>query len=61
MSPHSGLQISHIPAEGGGGIILAVGTVLLFWMGVPEFRPVMLASAVGGLIFAPLFHFFGRH
>lgn len=61
MSPHPGLQITHIPAEGGGGIILAAGTALLFWLGVPEFRPIVLTALAGGLIFAPLFHFLGRH
>ena len=58
--PHPGLQISQIPAAGGGGIILAVGTILLLWLGVPEFRPVVLASLVGGALFAPLFHYLGH-
>ena len=60
MSPHPGLHIDQIPAAGGGGIILAAGTILLFWLGGPEFRPVVLASLVGGALFAPLFHHLGH-
>jgi hypothetical protein len=60
MSPHPGVRFDDIPAAGGGGMILALGTIVLFWLGVPEFRPVVLASLAGGLLFAPLFHRLGH-
>jgi hypothetical protein len=54
--PHPGIRIDHIPAEGAGGLIFAVGSVLIFLLAFPALRPIALAAAVGGLLFAPLLH-----
>ena len=55
-SPHQGIRIDHIPAEGGGGLIFALGTVLIFLIGFPPLRPVAAVAAVGGLLLAPVLH-----
>ena len=55
-SPHQGIRIDHIPAEGGGGLIFAAGTVLIFLIGVPALRPVAAVAAIGGLLLAPILH-----
>jgi hypothetical protein len=54
--PHSGIRIDRIPAEEGGGIIFAIGIVVLFLIGVPAMRPVVALAAVGGVLLAPLLH-----
>lgn len=56
MSPHPGIRIDRIPAAEGGGLIFALGMVVLFWLAVPAFRPLVLACIAGGLIFAPILH-----
>lgn len=60
MFQHPGIRIDHIVAEGGGGLIFALGTVLIFWLGFPAFRPLVLASLIGGPIFALVFHRLGH-
>ena len=55
-SPHQGIRIDHIPAEGVGGLIFALGTVLIFLIGFPPLRPVAAAAAIGGLLLAPILH-----
>ena len=54
--PHQGIRIDHIPAEGGGGLIFALGTVLIFLIGVPPLRPVAAVAVIGGLLLAPILH-----
>jgi hypothetical protein len=54
--PHQGIRIDHIPAEGGGGLIFALGTALVFLIGVPPLRPVAAVAALGGLLLAPVLH-----
>jgi hypothetical protein len=55
-SPHPGIRIDHIPAEGGGGLIFAIGMVAVFLMGVPALRPVAAVAILGGLLLAPILH-----
>jgi hypothetical protein len=54
--PHAGIRIDRIPAEGAGGLIFAVGSVMIFLMAFPALRPIAAAAAVGGLLLAPLLH-----
>jgi hypothetical protein len=56
MYPHRGIRIDRIPAEEGGGIIFAVGIVMLFLIGVPAMRPLVAATALCGVLLAPLLH-----
>ena len=55
-NPHPGIRIDHIPAEGGGGLIFAVGMVAVFLMAVPALRPVAAVAVLGGLLLAPILH-----
>jgi hypothetical protein len=55
-SPHQGIRIDHIPAEGVGGLIFAIGSTVIFLMAVPALRPIAVAAAVGGLLLAPVLH-----
>jgi hypothetical protein len=55
-SPHQGIRIDHIPAEGVGGLIFAVGTVAIFLIGFPALRPVAALALLGGLVLAPILH-----
>jgi hypothetical protein len=54
--PHPGIRIDHIPAEGVGGLIFAVGSTVIFLMAFPALRPIAVAAAVGGLLLAPVLH-----
>jgi hypothetical protein len=54
--PHPGIRIDHIPAEGGGGLIFALGTVLIFLLAFPALRPVAAVAVLGGVLFAPILH-----
>ena len=54
--PHAGIRIHQIPAEEGGGLIFAVGTVAIFLMAFPQLVPVAGAAALGGLVLAPVLH-----
>jgi hypothetical protein len=54
MSPHRGILISRIPAEGLGGLIFAVGIAAVFVLAVPAFRPLVAACIVGGILLAPV-------
>jgi hypothetical protein len=54
--PHAGIRIDHIPAEGAGGIIFAIGTVAIFLVGVPAMRPVVALAVLCGVLLAPLLH-----
>jgi hypothetical protein len=56
VNTHAGIRIDHIPVEGAGGLIFAIGMMALTIMAVPAITPLALACLVGGLIFAPLFH-----
>jgi hypothetical protein len=54
--PHAGIRIDQIPAEEGGGLIFAVGMVVLFLIGVPAMRPVVALAVLGGMLLAPVLH-----
>jgi hypothetical protein len=54
--PHAGIRIDRIPAEGGGGVIFALGIVALFLIGVPVMRPVVALAVVCGVLLAPVLH-----
>jgi hypothetical protein len=54
--PHPGIRIDQIPAEGGGGLIFALGTVLIFLLAFPALRPVAAVAVLGGVLFAPILH-----
>jgi hypothetical protein len=40
MKYHAGIRIDQIPAEGGGGLIFAVGTAAIFMLAFPQLLPV---------------------
>ena len=50
--PHRGILIDQIPAEGAGGLIFTLGTVLIFLIGVPEIRQFLPVALFGGLLVA---------
>lgn len=54
--PHTGIRIDHIPAEGMGGLIFAIGTAFIFLLAFPALVPVAGAAALGGLLMAPVLH-----
>lgn len=60
VNPHSGIRIDHIPVEGGGGLIFAVGMMALTVLAVPSIWPLVAFCLVGGVLFAPLFHAAGH-
>ena len=55
-SPHPGIRIDQIPAEGGGGLIFAVGTMAIFLLAYPALRPLAAVALIGGALFAPILH-----
>lgn len=54
--PHAGIRIDRIPAEGAGGLIFAIGIAAIFLIGVPAMRPVVVLSALCGILLAPVLH-----
>ena len=50
--PHRGILIDQSSAEGSGGLMFALSTVLLFLIGVPEIRQFLPVALVGGLLVA---------
>jgi len=56
MNPHPGIRIDRIPVAGAGGLIFTLGFVVLFWLAVPAFHPLVIGCVLGGLAFAPIFH-----
>jgi hypothetical protein len=54
--PHSGIRIDRIPAEGGGGLIFAIGMATLALLAFPALLPVAGAAALGGVVLAPILH-----
>jgi hypothetical protein len=53
MEPHRGILIHRIPVEGAGGLIFALGMVLIALVGIPAMRPLVALSLVAGLLAAP--------
>jgi hypothetical protein len=60
MQPHPGIRIDRIPAQGGGGLIFAVGMVGIVLFAVPSLRPLFVVAVLGGVLLAPVLHRF-RH
>jgi hypothetical protein len=56
MNQHPGIRIDRIAVDGVGGLIFAARIVVLAWLAVPALRPLMAGCALGGLVFAPIFH-----
>jgi hypothetical protein len=56
MDIHPGIRIDHIEARGGGGLIFAVGMMVLVLMAAPALRPLALAALLGGGALAPVLH-----
>ena len=54
--PHAGIRIDRIPAEGGGGLIFAVGSGAIFLIAFPALLPVAAAAVIGGVALAPVLH-----
>lgn len=61
METHRGILVQRIPAEGFGGLIFALGMVVLTLVAVPALRPLAALSVVAGLLFAPLVHRLHSH
>ncbi len=56
MEHHPGIRIDSIPAEGGGGLIFALGMVVVLLLAIPALLPVVGLCAVGGILLAPVLH-----
>ena len=56
MQSHPGIRIDSIPAQGGGGLIFALGMVAVVLIAIPALRLVAGLSALGGLLLAPNLH-----
>lgn len=60
MTPHRGILINRIPAEGVGGLIFALGMTAVFLLAVPSFRPLVGLSVLCGVLLAPILHMRAR-
>ena len=48
---HPGISMHAIPIGGGMGLVFAMGYVVMFWLGAPGYRPIVLGTAtLGGLL-----------
>jgi hypothetical protein len=56
MEHHPGIRIDHIPAEGAGGLIFAVGMIAVVLLAMPALRPIAVLCALGGALLAPVLH-----
>ena len=59
MRRHPGINMAHIPASGIAGLIFAVATLSIFFVGLPACRWLLLFSAPAGLILGGVIYF--RH
>ena len=60
-SMHRGILTHRIPAEGVGGALFALGVAVIFWVGVPAFRPLVLFSLAAGMGLAPILYYRRHH
>ena len=58
MQPHPGIRIDRIPAQGGGGLIFALGMVAIVLIALPAVRPLAAVAVLGGALLAPVLHRF---
>lgn len=58
MQPHPGIRINSIPAQGGGGLIFALGMVAIVLIALPAVRPLAAVAVLGGALLAPVLHRF---
>ena len=61
MQPHPGIRINSIPAQGGGGLIFALGMVAIVLLGLPAVRPLAAVAVLGGVLLAPVLHRLHHH
>ena len=55
--PHQGIRIDRIPIAGAGGLIFAVGIVLIGLIGLPETRALAVVGLSGGALLAAWLYF----
>jgi hypothetical protein len=60
MEPHRGILIHRIPVEGAGGLIFALGMVLIALVGIPALRPLAALSLLAGVAAAPVLYWLHR-
>jgi hypothetical protein len=53
---HPGIRIDSIRAEGAGGLIFALGMVVVLLLAIPALLPVAGLCALGGVLLAPVLH-----
>jgi|HubBroStandDraft_3_1064219.scaffolds.fasta_scaffold07737_3 hypothetical protein len=62
---HPGISVHNIPVAGGAiGFIFALGSILIFLLGIPALRWFLCGALALGLLFAlalPLFHKYSAH
>lgn len=61
VETHRGILVHRIPAEGLGGLIFALGMMVLTLLAVPALRPLAAFSLVAGVLAAPLLHRLHSH
>lgn len=61
MQSHRGILVQRIPAEGAGGLIFALGMVVLTLIAAPELRALAAFCAVAGVLSAPLIYRLHHH
>ncbi len=55
------IDMAKIPADdNAGGLIFAIGAILVFLIGIPAIRPLFLMAVLGGVAIAVILHFFRR-
>jgi len=59
-SVHPGITLHAIPVAGAMGAVFGVGYLVMFWFGVPEWRPVVLLSVAAGVLFGGCLILAGR-
>jgi hypothetical protein len=52
IKPHKGILIDKIPVDGFGGLVFAVGTMVIFMIGIPEIRQFSILALPLGLLVA---------
>lgn len=54
----SEIDMAKIPADANvGGLIFAIGTIVVFLIGIPAIRPLFLVAVMGGVAIAVILHF----